>query len=394
MGMLEIPILLFFFFVCFCCLFVYKNIEDFSKRTEYNNWRRSLRSFQNQDSNRSPGKIHKHRGQTDLSKIAQSDSERKNHLKKLQIQVERGGKSSTLGSVDRGLHSQFNPAIVRFTQEGKSSTVTESPNKSNRAIVSILIGPMKEKKYMSLLRSFEVTLRKSGYEEDIYVLVTPDVVLRDYISQITSIKFIQVDKISSRSGHEQSSHYASLFTKIAIFNLEQFDRVIYYDLDFIFQSNPITAYASCGTATLCACQDIGMTREMLKESDLETILTPSKYFNAGFIVLKPNKKVYDDLMALIKSPTELDRTRLQTYKFAEQDLLNVYFKDKWKDLDKSYNLMHIQAVSLAAVAIHEKLWILQEKFPDPNYLWNDERIPRLDNKFAKLNMKHHKNYLN
>ena len=204
-------------------------------------------------------------------------------------------------------------------------------------------------------------------------MFTSDIVLRDYISQITSVKFIQVDKITLKGAHVEDQNYASLFTKIAIFSLVQFDRIIYYDLDFVFQSNPITAYAACAGSIICACRDGGMTQSWLIDSHLDDVLTPNNYFNAGFIVLKPNEYIYDELIAAVNSEVKT----VQTYKFAEQDLFNVYFKGKWKELDSSYNLMHVQHISASAVAIHEKLWILQEKFKGLTYVWNDVGIPRI-----------------
>ena len=204
-------------------------------------------------------------------------------------------------------------------------------------------------------------------------MFTSDVVLRDYISQITSVKFIQVDKITLKGAHVEDQNYASLFTKIAIFSLVQFDIIIYYDLDFVFQSNPIIAYAACAGSIICACRDGGMTQSWLIDSHLDDVLTPNNYFNAGFIVLKPNKYIYDELIAAVNSEVKT----VQTYKFAEQDLFNVYFKGKWKELDSSYNLMHVQHISASAVAIHEKLWILQEKFKGLTYVWNDVGIPRI-----------------
>ena len=182
-----------------------------------------------------------------------------------------------------------------------------------------------------------------------------------------------MDKITLKGAHVEDQNYASLFTKIAIFSLVQFDRIIYYDLDFVFQSNPITAYAACAGSIICACRDGGMTQSWLIDSHLDDVLTPNNYFNAGFIVLKPNEYIYDELIAAVNSEVKT----VQTYKFAEQDLFNVYFKGKWKELDSSYNLMHVQHISASAVAIHEKLWILQEKFKGLTYVWNDVGIPRI-----------------
>ncbi|WCJ43083.1 galactinol synthase 1 [Euphorbia peplus] len=58
---------------------------------------------------------------------------------------------------------------------------------------------------------------------------------------------------------------------------------------------------------------------------------PSLYFNAGMFVFEPNLSTYDDLLNTLKitSPTP----------FAEQDLLNMFFKDIYRPIPPIYNLV-------------------------------------------------------
>ncbi|KAL2345601.1 hypothetical protein Fmac_006886 [Flemingia macrophylla] len=58
---------------------------------------------------------------------------------------------------------------------------------------------------------------------------------------------------------------------------------------------------------------------------------PPQYFNAGMFVYEPNLATYRDLLQTVKltKPTS----------FAEQDFLNMYFKDKYKPIPNVYNLV-------------------------------------------------------
>ncbi|KAL9227602.1 hypothetical protein vseg_003274 [Gypsophila vaccaria] len=58
---------------------------------------------------------------------------------------------------------------------------------------------------------------------------------------------------------------------------------------------------------------------------------PSTYFNAGFFVFEPSIPVYKDLIkTLMITPPSL---------FADQDFLNMYFKDQFKPLPIEYNMI-------------------------------------------------------
>lgn len=58
---------------------------------------------------------------------------------------------------------------------------------------------------------------------------------------------------------------------------------------------------------------------------------PSLYFNAGMFVFEPSLSTYDSLLNALKivPPTP----------FAEQDLLNLYFKDIYNPIPNVYNLV-------------------------------------------------------
>ena len=81
------------------------------------------------------------------------------------------------------------------------------------------------------------------------------------------------------------------------------------------------------------------------------------------MVVKPS---IDRFHFLMKSTDSAEGTM-----FVDQDMLNHVYKNKWKKLDSKYNIMHVDGpISSSAVAIHEKLWIMQEKYPAGQWIWN------------------------
>ncbi|KAF3683405.1 Galactinol synthase 2 [Capsicum annuum] len=58
---------------------------------------------------------------------------------------------------------------------------------------------------------------------------------------------------------------------------------------------------------------------------------PSLYFNSGMFVFKPNFSTYNDLLRTLRVTPSTS--------FAEQDLLNMFFKDIYKPIPNKYNLV-------------------------------------------------------
>lgn len=58
---------------------------------------------------------------------------------------------------------------------------------------------------------------------------------------------------------------------------------------------------------------------------------PALYFNAGMFVFEPSLPTYHDLLKTVQVTTPTS--------FAEQDFLNMYFRDKYKPIPLVYNLV-------------------------------------------------------
>eukprot|EP01032_Pedospumella_encystans_P027962 gene27962-31584_t len=191
-----------------------------------------------------------------------------------------------------------------------------------RAIATLLSGsPDNAEKYTRLLHSFVYSLRNAGYDEEIVVLYADDFPIdAEKLSQVLNVRTKAVQKITvQHTDGKGNPHYASMLTKLHLWDLVEYSQVMYYDCDFVFQKNPASAFSECSWSSLCATPDTGMHQ-------FNKAIRPGTYFNAGFLVLRPSKTTYTELM----SKQHLAMNKF----FVEQDLLNEVYKGKWGMLDQ------------------------------------------------------------
>lgn len=67
--------------------------------------------------------------------------------------------------------------------------------------------------------------------------------------------------------------------------------------------------------------------------------------NGGLFVCKPSEKLYGEIERFIE-----EDPRIETFQFAEQDLLGIFFKGRWKALPYYYNALKTLRI------IHKNLW--------------------------------------
>lgn len=233
-----------------------------------------------------------------------------------------------------------------------------------KAIVTLLSGSAGEaERYVRLLHFFVYSLRNAGYDGEIAVMYATDFPVNTVkLAQLLNVRMIPVEKITMHQGPKGNSHYASMLTKLHLWSLTEYEQIIYYDCDFIFQGNPASAFNQCLWSSLCATPDTGI-------SDFNKAIRPGTYFNGGFLVIRPNKVQYKFLLD--------NKHHAQGKFFVEQDLLNQLYKNSWGKLDQSYNLMHCyrqKKIASSVIAIHEKMWILRKSFPEAHYIWNSGKM--------------------
>lgn len=228
-------------------------------------------------------------------------------------------------------------------------SVIASQTSGNKVIVTMLLDTAgNSRKYLRLLNVFVYTLRQAGYTNEILLLINSNFPIKERaIVNKLGISIKTVDKISIPTSEPR---YKDVLTKFELWNLTEYDQVMFYDVDFFFIKNPASAFDLCGEAVICACLDVRQD-------------TPG-YFNTGFLIIRPNLKEY--MMLLSKISLALDK------QYPEQDALNeIYSPEKYTVIPYIYNYMHAKGpIPKDVIAIHEKLWILKQNFPQLNYPWN------------------------
>lgn len=159
-----------------------------------------------------------------------------------------------------------------------------------------------------------------------------------------------------------NARFAEVWTKLAVWQQTDFDRIVFLDADMLVTQNMDELFelelaedqiAACHA---CRCnpnkiasypadwipencfysngdgddggsdhRDPGQAREAGAVGD---------YLNAGFLVLRPDQGVFAQLMAELAEVDDLLR-----YPFAEQDFLNEHFDQRWRPLSYVYNAL-------------------------------------------------------
>ncbi|KAK9467220.1 Glycogenin-1 [Lipomyces arxii] len=102
------------------------------------------------------------------------------------------------------------------------------------------------------------------------------------------------------------------FTKLALWSMTEYDRIVYLDADVLPLTNLDNLFSVPGV--LAAAPDAGWP----------------DIFNSGVMVLTPSKADFDGLYATAESTESFDG--------GDQGLLNTYFADKWTRLSFMYNV--------------------------------------------------------
>lgn len=149
--------------------------------------------------------------------------------------------------------------------------------------------------------------------------------------QSLGCQVIELERLTSKTC-KPHPYYKNLdfadncFNKIHLWN-QDYDKIIYLDADIIVIKNIDHLFeldyefAAGSSFQTEYCSRTGKPLQGGWKSD---------YFNAGFLVLKPSKQVYSDLM-IMKDTVETPKDP------SDQGLLNYYFRNKWHRLKPIYN---------------------------------------------------------
>ncbi|XP_062158957.1 galactinol synthase 1 [Alnus glutinosa] len=233
-----------------------------------------------------------------------------------------------------------------FTGTGKVSTLNAGYSK--RAYITFLAG---NGDYVKGVVGLAKGLRKLKSAYPLVVAMLPDVpeehreILR---SQGCIVR--EIEPIYPPENHTQfaMAYYVINYSKLRIWDFEEYSKMMYLDadiqvfenIDHLFDTPDGYFYAVMD----CFCEKtwshtpqykIGYCQQCPEKvtwpADQMGSPPPPLYFNAGMFVFEPSRLTYESLLEVLQitPPTP----------FAEQDFLNMFFKDVYKPIPLVYNLV-------------------------------------------------------
>lgn len=196
--------------------------------------------------------------------------------------------------------------FVVFVNYSNATTVTvqehEFQKKNNCAIVTLIYeSRLKDDGFIFGAQTLGYSLLLSKTKHNMVALVTEQVSDNDKTDLGRAGWNIKTIKAIKNHHQEYNPKYDYIFSKLQIFSLSEYDRVVYLDADMLVTEN-IDALCTC-TGNYCA-------------------VVENTFFNSGMMVVEPNEVLFYDL---IKKTTEL-----HSYSNNDQGFLNNFFWDTRK----------------------------------------------------------------
>ncbi|XP_044501377.1 galactinol synthase 1-like [Mangifera indica] len=237
------------------------------------------------------------------------------------------------------------PELVQASVKS-SGYVTEPANLPSRAYVTFLAG---NGDYVKGVVGLAKGLRKVKAAYPLVVAVLPDVP-EEHRKILESQGCIvrEIEPVYPPENHTQfaMAYYVINYSKLRIWEFVEYNKMIYLDediqvydnIDHLFDLSDGHFYAVMD----CFCEKtwshtpqykIGYCQQCPDEVNwpAEMGQLPALYFNAGMFVFEPSLSTYDDLLKTLRVTTPTP--------FAEQDLLNMFFKNIYKPIPLVYNLV-------------------------------------------------------
>ncbi|CAI0459566.1 unnamed protein product [Linum tenue] len=228
-----------------------------------------------------------------------------------------------------------------------TATLAKQPSISKCAYVTFLAG---NGDYVKGVVGLAKGLRKAKSKYPLVVAILPDVPQehrRILVSQGCIVREIEPVSPPDNQTEFAMAYYVINYSKLRIWKFVEYSRMIYLDgdiqvfenIDHLFDLPDGHFYAVMD----CFCEKtwshtpqhkIGYCQQRPDEVDwpVEKLgPKPALYFNAGMFVYEPSLTIYDQLMKKLKvtPPTP----------FAEQDFLNMFFRDVYRPIPNVYNLV-------------------------------------------------------
>ncbi|XP_057427824.1 galactinol synthase 2-like [Lotus japonicus] len=233
-----------------------------------------------------------------------------------------------------------------ITTVSTKTTTAQAKGTGDRAFVTFLAG---NGDYVKGVVGLAKGLRKAKTMYPLVVAVLPDVPA-EHRKILTSQGCIvrEIEPVYPPENQTQfaMAYYVINYSKLRIWEFVEYSKMIYLDgdiqvfenIDHLFDLPNNYFYA----VKDCFCEpswrhtkqyQIGYCQQCPDKVQWPKNFGPKPplYFNAGMFVYEPNLTTYRDLLQTVQvtKPTS----------FAEQDFLNMYFKDKYRPIPNVYNLV-------------------------------------------------------
>ncbi|KAJ9186026.1 hypothetical protein P3X46_005584 [Hevea brasiliensis] len=232
------------------------------------------------------------------------------------------------------------------TSTKTTSTLVKQASISSCAYITFLAG---NGDYVKGVVGLAKGLRKVNSKYPLVVAILPDVPeehRKILVSQGCIVKEIEPLYPPENQTQFAMAYYVINYSKLRIWEFVEYSKMIYLDgdiqvfenIDHLFDLQDGYFYGVMD----CFCEQtwshslqhkIGYCQQCPDRVQWPTEMGPKPplYFNAGMFVFEPNLSTYHDLLSTVKVTTPT--------LFAEQDFLNMFFKDIFRPLPPIYNLV-------------------------------------------------------
>ncbi|KAJ5288968.1 hypothetical protein N7478_001998 [Penicillium angulare] len=186
---------------------------------------------------------------------------------------------------------------------------------------------------------------------------------------------------ASTREYTQDPRFADTWTKLVVFSLGQYERVVLLDADIVVRRNMDelmeieldskeklekgTATRVFAAAHACACnpmqkphypddwipENCAYTSQHKNPKNAQKVAPPPSsgvgLLNSGVLVITPSEKAYSEITSALQ-----DTARIEGYSFPDQDLLSDVFKGRWVAIPYVYNALK----TLRWETVHADIW--------------------------------------
>ncbi|XP_065852116.1 inositol phosphorylceramide glucuronosyltransferase 1 isoform X2 [Euphorbia lathyris] len=190
--------------------------------------------------------------------------------------------------------STFGALFMLIALLSIQSGVSLRSQKTDQAYVTLLYGD----EFLLGVRVLGKSIRDTGSKKDMVVLVSDGV--SNYAMKLLQADGWIVEKISLLANPNQvrPTRFWGVYTKLKIFNMTNYKKVVYLDADTIVVKN---------------------IEDLFKCSKFCANLKHSERLNSGVMVVEPSQSLFNDMMSKV--------TTLHSYTGGDQGFLNSYYSE-------------------------------------------------------------------